>query len=93
MLVILVNLPTDKTQICVVRIYRKHSIIEAPKERALYNLETVSILHWTEIDWKMVDGTFSFTMQTNVDKDQVKAAIKSQQDQQIDNASILTWNF
>jgi len=41
----------------------------------------------------MVDGTFSFTMQTNVDKDQVKAAIKSQQDQQIDNASISTWNF
>lgn len=28
-------------------------------------------------------------MQTNVDKDQVKAAIKAQQDQQIDNVSVL----
>lgn len=28
-------------------------------------------------------------MQRNVDKDQVKAAIRAQQDQQIDNASIL----
>lgn len=33
-----------------------------------------------------------FTMQTNVDKDQVKAAIKAQQDQQINNASILNFN-
>jgi hypothetical protein len=32
-------------------------------------------------------------MQTNVDKDQVKAAIKAQQDQQLDNASIWTWIF
>lgn len=30
-----------------------------------------------------------FSVQTNVDKDQVKAAIKAQQDQQIDNASAL----
>lgn len=30
-----------------------------------------------------------FALQTNVDKDQVKAAIKAQQDQQIDNASAL----
>jgi hypothetical protein len=36
----------------------------------------------------LVDGTLSFKMQTNVDKDQVKAAIKAQQDQQLDNASI-----
>ena len=32
-----------------------------------------------------------FTMQTNVDKDQVKAAIKAQQDQQINNASVLNF--
>lgn len=31
-----------------------------------------------------------YTLQRNVDKDQVKAAIKAQQDQQIDNASTLT---
>lgn len=42
---------------------------------------------------KMVDCTFSFTMQRNADKDQVKAAIKAQQDQQIDNASILAYNI
>ena len=30
-----------------------------------------------------------FTKQTNADKDQVKAAIKAQQDQQIDNVSSL----
>lgn len=35
----------------------------------------------------MVDGMLLFTMQANVDRDQVKAAIKAQQDQQIDNAS------
>lgn len=32
---------------------------------------------------------FWFALQTNVDKDQVKAAIKAQQDQQIDNVRIL----
>ena len=31
-----------------------------------------------------------FLLQTNADKDQIKAAIKAQQDQQIDNASIST---
>lgn len=30
-----------------------------------------------------------FLMQRNVDKDQVKAAIRAQQDQQIDNVSIV----
>lgn len=30
-----------------------------------------------------------FGLQANVDKDKVKAALKAQQDQQIDNASIL----
>lgn len=29
-----------------------------------------------------------FSVQTNADKDQVKAAIKAQQDQQIDNVNI-----
>lgn len=32
--------------------------------------------------------TIVSTLQTNVDRDQVKAAIKAQQDQQIDNVSI-----
>lgn len=31
------------------------------------------------------------TMQANVDKDKVKAALKAQQDQQLDNASILDY--
>lgn len=34
------------------------------------------------------DISFMFSVQTNVDKDQVKAAIKAQQDQQIDNVNI-----
>lgn len=34
------------------------------------------------------DISFMFSVQTNVDKDQVKAAIKAQQDQQIDNVDI-----
>lgn len=37
----------------------------------------------------MYDNIIWFSLQTNVDKDQVKAAIKAQQDQQIDNVSIV----
>lgn len=37
-------------------------------------------------------GTFLFTIQTDVDKDQVKAAIRAQQDKQIDNASTINCN-
>lgn len=36
----------------------------------------------------LADTIMVVFMQTNVDKDQVKAAIKAQQDQQIDNASV-----
>lgn len=36
----------------------------------------------------LVKTLFWFFQQTNVDKDQVKAAIKAQQDQQIDNVSV-----
>lgn len=41
----------------------------------------------------MIDGWMSICdlMQTNVDKDQVKVAIKAQQDQQINNVSIFSW--
>lgn len=42
-------------------------------------------------NWLM--ATFLLTMQMNVDKDKVKAAIKAQQDQQIDNASISNCNL
>ena len=34
-----------------------------------------------------------FAVQTNVDKDQIKAAIAAQQDQQIDNVCTLSLSF
>lgn len=43
---------------------------------------------FTSIYDLLADISFMFSVQTNVDKDQVKAAIKAQQDQQIDNVNI-----
>lgn len=43
---------------------------------------------FTSIYDLLADISFTFSVQTNVDKDQVKAAIKAQQDQQIDNVNI-----
>lgn len=43
---------------------------------------------FTSIYDLLADISFMFSVQTNVDKDQVKAAIKAQQDQQIDNVDI-----
>lgn len=43
---------------------------------------------FTSIYDLLADISFMFSVQTNADKDQVKAAIKAQQDQQIDNVNI-----